>query len=587
MRLHSSRASRVRAERRVRRGLRTVLATTGLATLGLGVGLVALPAQASTVAAPRVRLVGGNHMVTAAWNSVPGATRYTARFSTARSMAHAKVVTTTQLTAAATGLTNSHPYYIRVTATAPGFGAASIPSSVTSATPGRGVPLPVTGVTVRSGRRDQLLVAWHGGGRATKVAVIAGSTSMTEVDHFATSWRPATTHALTLTVPARLEHVLGAGTGNYVFVKVVQSNLTDADPVKHLLFNGPDLYRLSDPGTAGLAGNGVAPSAAVSHISVASWNVQGLTASGGFSWSNRWMQRRDRVVANIVSAAPDLIGMQELGTARTSTDCGNSGLSIRTGVGAHCREQYETLQSALDGTSYRNARSDAWHWVYGEPGGGYVESMLFYNHDVMSVVASGFLSPRTDLHVTGWGSQGDESGMWARFRITASGREFVAASIHLPAGDGAALATLRRNEANALAPFLDAKALQSDGTHLPIVLVGDLNSNGATESSAGSLALYRHGYFDTAATVPRGGARYSTSNGTNGTDGADPGYPVHAVIHRYETSRIDYVLTKNSPYTYRYDNLVRLVPGSNRFDPRYNGSDHNLQLARIGIADPH
>jgi hypothetical protein len=41
-----------------------------------------------------------------------------------------------------------------------------------------------------------------------------------------------------------------------------------------------------------------------------------------------------------------------------------------------------------------------------------------------------------------------------------------------------------------------------------------------------------------------------------------------------------------SPFTYRYADLVRLVPNSTRFDTRYNGSDHNLQYAIVGLADP-
>ena len=57
-----------------------------------------------------------------------------------------------------------------------------------------------------------------------------------------------------------------------------------------------------------------------------------------------------------------------------------------------------------------------------------------------------------------------------------------------------------------------------------------------------------------------------------------------AVLHPYPTSRIDYILLKNSPFTYRYDNVVHIADG--RFQSAFQGTDHNLQIAEIGIAAP-
>jgi endonuclease/exonuclease/phosphatase family metal-dependent hydrolase len=222
--------------------------------------------------------------------------------------------------------------------------------------------------------------------------------------------------------------------------------------------------------------------------------------------------------------------------------------------------------------------------VYGQPQNAYVDSMIFYDPARLTVGSSGFLSPRS-LKVAGWPGDRDQAGMWAVFTIKATGQRFVAASIHLPVNGGSTWDAVRKDESAKLADLLDKKALQPDGSRLPIVLVGDLNANGATDPNAGSLVLRAHGYFDTAATTNRTGQRYSSSNGTNGTDypANDQGYPVHAVIHKYATSRIDYILTKGSPFTYSYTNLVRLKAGTTEFDTRYNGSDHNLQLATVGI----
>ncbi len=137
-----------------------------------------------------------------------------------------------------------------------------------------------------------------------------------------------------------------------------------------------------------------------------------------------------------------------------------------------------------------------------------------------------------------------------------------------------------------MARWIDDKATQPDGTHVPVVFVGDFNGNGASDANAGSLQLRHLGYIDAGATTNRGGYYYSSSNGIERHRRADDGYPVHAVKHPYPTSRIDYIMLKNSPFTYGYRNEVRLDPGTTLFDTRYQGSDHNLQLANIGIADP-
>jgi endonuclease/exonuclease/phosphatase family metal-dependent hydrolase len=170
--------------------------------------------------------------------------------------------------------------------------------------------------------------------------------------------------------------------------------------------------------------------------------------------------------------------------------------------------------------------------------------------------------------------------------VKATGQRFLAASIHLPADAGSTWDAIRQDESAKLAAFLDRKAVDTDGSTMPIVLVGDLNANGATDAHAGSLVLRSKGYFDTGSTPNRSGQRYSSSNGSNGTDYVDPGYPRTASIHKYATSRIDYIFTKRSPYTYSYSNLVRLVTGTSSFDTRYNGSDHNLQYAVVGLVRP-
>jgi len=580
MRLHVTRAARLRAERRLRRAVRA----TGIAVAAVGLvgatALTALPAAATTTTMS-LRAVGGDRQVNAAWNAVRGATGYTVHWGYGTATNH--TMHTTGTTIRIGGVTNRSTYSVRVTAD-----HTSAASPRRTAKPVPYVPTSITRVTAVPAGPDQIKVTWSGGTQARSFAIIAGSDSITDLNHFSTGWHPASMQSWTITVPSRLHDVLGGGSGNAVFVKVALSNSTLSDPPKHLTYNGPEKYRLTPSGTWSFAG---APkdTRAVSRVQVASWNVQSMTATERFSTNNQWSHRITRVVNNIENLHPDLIGMQELTSARLDpTGCHNS---PSAGI-FRCTEMYQTLQTALGSSSgvavpYRNAREDANAWLYTQPGNVYVDSDLFYNPARLTLQRSGFVSPRT-LMGSAWPSaQADEVGMWAEFSTTSTpSRSFYALSLHLPAGSSSAISSLRKAEAAAVGRWIDDKATQSDGTHVPIVFVGDFNGNGASDANAGSLQLRHLGYIDAGATTNRGGYNYSTSNATNGTDGADEGYPVHAVKHPYPTSRIDYIMLKNSPFTYGWRNEVRLQSGTTLFDTRYQGSDHNLQLANIGIADP-
>ncbi|MGN6742314.1 MAG: endonuclease/exonuclease/phosphatase family protein [Amnibacterium sp.] len=581
MRLHVTRADRIRAERRARRGIRTAGIAVAAAGLIGASAVAALPAAATTAAPLSVRVVGGDRQITAAWNTVAHATGYTVHWGTGSSTGH--TIHTRGTSVRIGGVRDFATYSVRVTAD---HTASASPRR--TARPVPYIPTSITRVRAVPAGPDQIRVTWSGGTQARSFAIIGGSDSITDKNHFSTGWHPAAYQSWTVTIPSRLHDVLGAGSGNAVFLKVVLTNSTATDPVKHYTFNAHDKYRLTPSGTWSFAG-APADHRPVTRVQVASWNVQSITATASFTSKDQWAQRKARVVANIENLHPDLIGLQELTSARLDpTGCHNS---PSAGI-FRCTEQYQTLQTALSSSAgvavpYRNAREDAISWLYTQGSNVYVDSALFYNPARLTVVTSGFVSPRTIMGSAWPSSQADEVGMWAEFSTrTTPSRSFLALSIHQPAGSSSAVSQLRKAEAAAVARWIDGKATRPDGTRLPVVFVGDLIANGGSDPNAGSLQLRHLGYIDAGATTNRGGYNYSTSNATNGTDGADDGYPVHAVTHPYPTSRIDYIMIRRSPFTYGYRNEVRLVPGTTRFDPRYQGSDHNLQLANIGIADP-
>lgn len=529
------------------------------------------PRTATTVS---LRVVSGNRAVSAAWSGVPGATRYTVDVSTTRTLSRPRTVTlgSTARDTTVTGLAPRTQYYLRVTATTP---AGPVRSPVTAArtTSPTAMPVGVTGVTAVPAGKDRIRVSWTGGAQTVKVAVLAGSDSLVSTHSFHTGWMPATRQPVTVTVPAALRAMLGGGSGGAVFVRVAQSNAV-APGAMPPAYDPSRQYRLTPTGVYSIAGFPVPP-APQDRLTVASWNVQSLPATQEFSPGNRWDQRMPRVVANVEQAAPALIGFQELGTSVDPVACP---------VYAACLTQYEQLAAALldRPVRYVNVRPDARAYrLMVLRDSGYIDSMLFYDPARLTPLASGF-----------WRSTyGGPVGTWAELEVKASGRRFLASSIHFPIGSTAELARQRTASAGELVRFLDGKAATLEpGVVLPVVQIGDFNAfapydlRHPTWAVAPSLVYRAAGYVDAAATVHRTGMMWSTANLMNGTGGTDPGYPVTAVIHPHPTSRIDYILVKGSPYSYGYANLARVVDG--RFVRSLQGSDHNLQLATIGITDP-
>ncbi|MGT2425116.1 endonuclease/exonuclease/phosphatase family protein [Amnibacterium kyonggiense] len=568
-----SSAASPRPKRAVRTAVRVALA--GLALSGLALAALVGPAAPPASAATRIGLtvVGGDRQISAAWGAVPGATGYVVHWG--KGTKTNRTVRTTATSIRIPSVANRTAYSVQVTAV--GVGAAS---SRVAARAVPYVPTSISKVTAVPAGPNSIRVSWTGGTQARSVAVIAGADSMTTTHHFSTGWMPAAVRSTVVTVPASLRGVLGAGTGNVVFLKVVLSNSTAKNPVKHLTFSLKDKYRLTPSGTWSLAG-APAVSGPSTRLTVASWNVQSITASSAFQ-QNTWATRLPKVVANIESLHPALLGLQELTTARVDPKCLNPRGSFP------CTEQYQTLERALQSAAvpYRFARDDANAWLYTRSGSVYVDSALVYDPSRLTVEQSGFISPKTLVGSAWPSSMADEAGMWARFRTVPTGdepaRSFYAVSIHLPAGSNG---TVRMKEAAAVASFMDAKAKQADGTSLPVVVTGDFNAYGALDPLGGSLRLLAAGYVDTAAVSDRTGMRYSTSNSTNGVDAVDDGYPAHVEQHPYPTSRIDYIMIKNSPHLFSYQNVVRAgVKGL--MQAAYQGSDHNLQLATIGIGDP-
>ncbi|GAA2749203.1 endonuclease/exonuclease/phosphatase family protein [Amnibacterium kyonggiense] len=591
--------------RRVRRRIRTAVAAVALGAVALGGAIAVAPAQAAPIS-PKLKVVTGDRALTAAWSAVPGAKTYTVRVSTKKSLSRAKVVTTSKRALKVGKLKNGTAYYVAVTPNRTQFTASIARSAVVTAKAAAGVPFPTSKVSVAPGPgTDQVTVSWTGGGRANKVAVIAGSSVLANERSFHSAWYPATTRSITITVPAKYRPYIGAGTGNPVWVKVVQSN--SGSTAYGTSYDYKRKYRPSPPGTWAFAQTAAAAPADVDKLVVAEMNTQTVEATSGFHTENQWAARAQRVADAVNLADPDLFLTAELSTGlRKGTQCTDSVYYNTFPCAKHT--QYQDLANRLDHLTladpevYQRVREamrlDGGKWQSKITAG----SHIFYNPAKLTLLAHGFFAPArsasdtrvTDvqgLGVTPWDPKSAVSAdrwlTWAKLRVNGSGRQFYAVAAHLPVGDSALVARTRAQEVAKLIAAIDAKAA-ADG-NLPIVFGGDLNSDATRTSYPVQPMFIEDGWFDAAAVSKkslRTGMKVSTANGSGPQVHAlDNGYGSKPVVHPYETSRIDYILLKNSPYTYRYANVLRLHKDGT-FIKSLQGSDHNMQLATIGIGNP-
>ena len=204
---------------------------------------------------------------------------------------------------------------------------------------------------------------------------------------------------------------------------------------------------------------------------------------------------------------------------------------------------------------------------------------IFYDRSRLKLLKSGYISPVFDLQVPGWTPKvPDRWVSWAEFSmLDGTHRHFYAVASHLPVGYDSASIALRAAEVPRLAAYLD----RMDAAHLPIVYTGDMNADPVHDIDPAPTLMIHDGFTDAAATTDRTNIQYCTQNSANGLDGPDDGYPKHIQSDYIVGPRIDYIMLKHDAAPISYQNVLHLQ--GRTFIPKYQGSDHNLQLATIAI----
>jgi endonuclease/exonuclease/phosphatase family metal-dependent hydrolase len=321
-------------------------------------------------------------------------------------------------------------------------------------------------------------------------------------------------------------------------------------------------YRLSLAGPYAWAGYDT-PSG--TGLRLATYNVKSVTSSAGYP-GYTWRDRRRAVAASIARSGAAVVATQEL----NMTDAG-------LGTGAR---QWEDLRDLLAQPGYGGYTIA--NTVTRETTGGdtnvAVGTHLFYRSGVVTREAGGFVSPRRSLNLAWPSGLTDRYFSWARFRVNATGARFYAVSVHLPVDSGpTSYATLRNEEIAAIDRYVSGMA-----GNLPVVLLGDFNSSMPRTTNGPDTVLRGRGYDDASATPNRAGLHYPTVNTSSQMDNLGvPGFPTRPYTYWHPAVRVDYILAKHAAGSWRYGNQLVLTDG--RFDRTYQGSDHNLQWAEVGI----
>lgn len=533
------------------------------------VAAAAAPAVTSSTAAtaaarkkpagPVVRAIPGRTTTTLRWKATKGAKRYLVELSSSAKFTKktTRRITTRSTTVRVTGLRKATAYKVRVSADRGTRTRVSrtITTKTSSAAPAR-----VT-AKVASAGKDAVRVTWNRPVRATAVSVTIAPTAAelgAGKARSTTSGLSPWTTTTVVKIPKSLRSRIGSTSGNPVFARVVVHNGTSA--------------RATSATASGFAGSPAVRGSAKDLTRVATYNVQ-LPAITANIPGRRWEDRREAVARAIVRSRPDVVGLQE-------TDIPY----VRPGV-----RQYQDVAQLLAPHGYAwattSAQIDAIHRTVKNRSLG---AHLVYRTATTELLDSGLVSLRSEAArfdaKAAWtddrgAPDGDRYATWALLRDIDSGRVFYAASAHLKSGETAAVHAQRTTAAGGLDLFLRTLARSQDRAGAPIVILADLNSDNGRHPRGPQEQLVAAGYVSGAAAPRRTNIGIPSATSLNG------GYPSRPTASPHAGMRIDHILVRGGGGIARYVNQVVLMRDG-RFDERFRGSDHNLQLADVSLAGP-
>ncbi|WP_029068422.1 endonuclease/exonuclease/phosphatase family protein [Jonesia quinghaiensis] len=500
-------------------------------------------------AKPKVNIIPGSKRLTVKWPKVSGASKYQVVYSLRKDFKGAKKVTTKTTAKSLTKLKKGKVYYVKVRAlkgkVASGYSKA-IKVKTVSATPAtvsvKAVPAGV----------NKIKVTWSQPARAEslKILVSHNNKALEKSSTRFTVSAPVHKNSAIVTIPSSWRSKIGDGSGNPAFVRVL---VTNAGKTKKTKITHTYTTARSAKGTS------------AQKLRFAAYNVGSVAATKNLA-GRSWTQRQAAVVRAVERSKADVIAFQELTTAPVN--------------GTDSPRQYLALAKALAPT-YKSALTEA--QVGTAPGATTKGAHIFYNPTKVRKISSGLHSTKA---VTSVPYKRDSTTnetvkyfAWAYMENIATKDRFYVVSLHIPKGTSAEAQRLRLGITEGVNKFIAAK---SGGKTLPVVIMGDLNTDVARYPNGATTWLAANGYYSAAHAKKRVNMGIGTTN--NQTAKTDGGYPRKPFKYAYVGTRIDHIFIKNSPGSSYYENQA-VLNSDGSFNDAFRGSDHNLQVAQLSVAN--
>lgn len=488
--------------------------------------------------------------LTMAWNPVSGAVGYRLMYSSKSDMSapfYRNIASGT--TAGYGGLTPSTTYYVTVKAlTAAGADLTAYSAAATAKTL-PAPPAPPVGLKSTGQSSTTLSFSWDAVPNAPQYRLaLSGKSDMSSPRYLTTSTASGEIRGLSSATPyyAQVRAISATGTGITSYSAVVKA-ATSALPV---------LPEIANP------------------LSVASFNVYCFFCTDASSEQKSWAERRGTVVQTIISKMPDIIGVQE--ASQTWLDNRPGGYT-----------QFEDLRDRLvaGGGAYKLSDSDRnncvdsrlpTNCVYAYKGAS-AGTKIFYNAKTVKLIRSG----SKELPATA-GEKIPRFVAWAEAVQLSTGKHVFFANAHLETGEGTAADDHRKRQAQTIMDTIKSK--NTGG--LPVILVGDLNSNKWSAPANGPYdVITSQGLID-----PMGNSYQSWYPAGTATAEKVVNRRVNSwngferVVRQGDVGTsgayIDYIFTSKMRVPY-YENVAN-VDASGKYVGTF-ASDHNMQFATVGL----
>ena len=311
----------------------------------------------------------------------------------------------------------------------------------------------------------------------------------------------------------------------------------------------------------------------------ASFNICKVTCSPP---APAWDERRERVARTIVEAGVDVVGLQEA-THQPTT---------------HAKTQFLDLQQLTAPYGFVSpaytAASDLCRWSAEDPHPCTHTTGLIFNRRTVRQVeapnrtASAGTLPASAI-VTGLtADSASRKVTWAYLSRIDGGGPFLAISLHTSTLKDQANEESRVALGHELGRWVERMNVEDRMAGGPAGLMADLNSYRRRQHGGIQQVLVNEGWTDAAQAPSRRNVQYSTINYNPLLDVGEQGFPRSPYVFRISTrhpqldaTRIDYVMFWGPGFTVLdYEVVIRLQPDGS-FDPRYQGSDHQMVRATL------